>query len=170
MEIVAAQHLQVQPFPPKAQCLMTTPLSFKLAPPLLLRITPTAFRLFATTSAAASPTTTTSDPEVVTIPVQILFPDPAHELKIGFECGVCTNNNIFLKSPKIRSEFLMEIVAAQHLQVQPFPPKAQCLMTTPLSFKLAPPFLLRITPTAFRLFATTSAAASPTTTTSDRKL
>ncbi|KAI3461170.1 hypothetical protein Pfo_017833 [Paulownia fortunei] len=68
MEIVAAQHLQVQPFPPKAQCLMTTPLSFKLAPPFLLRITPTAFRLFATTSAAASPTTTTSDPEVVTIP------------------------------------------------------------------------------------------------------
>ncbi|KAL7084646.1 hypothetical protein ACP275_14G234600 [Erythranthe tilingii] len=70
MEIGGAQvqqHLlQVQPFPPKPQCLMTPPLPFKLTPPLLLRLrlTPAAFSL----SAAASPTTTTtiSDAEDVT--------------------------------------------------------------------------------------------------------
>ncbi|PIN17475.1 hypothetical protein CDL12_09876 [Handroanthus impetiginosus] len=61
MEVIAAQNHQ---FPPKPQCLMTTPLSSKLSPPLLLRLTPAACRLFATTSAA---TTTVGDPEVVTI-------------------------------------------------------------------------------------------------------
>ncbi|EYU35952.1 hypothetical protein MIMGU_mgv1a018915mg [Erythranthe guttata] len=37
MEIGGAQ-IQVQPFPPKPQCLMTPPLPFKLTPPLLLRL------------------------------------------------------------------------------------------------------------------------------------
>ncbi|KAL0435311.1 UNVERIFIED_CONTAM: hypothetical protein Sradi_0239000 [Sesamum radiatum] len=53
------------PFPPKPQCLMTPPFAFKPAPPLLLRLTPAAFRLFAS---AVAPSTSTAAPEVVTVP------------------------------------------------------------------------------------------------------
>ncbi|KAL0371044.1 UNVERIFIED_CONTAM: Holliday junction resolvase MOC1, chloroplastic [Sesamum angustifolium] len=52
-------------FPPKPQCLMTPPIAFKPAPPLLLRLTPAAFRLFAS---AVAPNTSTGGPEVVTVP------------------------------------------------------------------------------------------------------
>ncbi|KAL0459112.1 UNVERIFIED_CONTAM: Holliday junction resolvase MOC1, chloroplastic [Sesamum latifolium] len=52
-------------FPPKPQCLMTPPIAFKPAPPLLLRLTPAAFRLFAS---AVAPSTSTAAPEVVTVP------------------------------------------------------------------------------------------------------
>ncbi|KAL0389281.1 UNVERIFIED_CONTAM: Holliday junction resolvase MOC1, chloroplastic [Sesamum calycinum] len=52
-------------FPPKPQCLMTPPIAFKPAPPLLLRLTPAAFRLFAS---AVAPSTSTGGPEVVTVP------------------------------------------------------------------------------------------------------
>ncbi|KAK6119819.1 hypothetical protein DH2020_046444 [Rehmannia glutinosa] len=55
-------------FPPNPQCLMTPPIAFKPAPQLLLRLTPAAFRLFATTSSAAAPTTSIRDPEIVTVP------------------------------------------------------------------------------------------------------
>ncbi|KAL3621950.1 hypothetical protein CASFOL_034146 [Castilleja foliolosa] len=49
-------------FPPNPQCLMTPPIAIKPPPQLLFRLTPSAFRLFATTS---SPT---RDPDVVTVP------------------------------------------------------------------------------------------------------
>ncbi|KAK4419641.1 Holliday junction resolvase MOC1, chloroplastic [Sesamum alatum] len=58
-------------FPPKPQCLMTPPIAFKPAPPLLLRLTPAAFRLFAASSSSSSavaPSTSTGGPEVVTVP------------------------------------------------------------------------------------------------------
>ncbi|PIN26138.1 hypothetical protein CDL12_01116 [Handroanthus impetiginosus] len=54
-------------FPPKPPCLMTPPIAFRPAPPLLLRFTPAAFRLFATASSASAPTTSTFDSEVVTV-------------------------------------------------------------------------------------------------------
>ncbi|XP_073140246.1 Holliday junction resolvase MOC1, chloroplastic [Henckelia pumila] len=53
--------LPIQFFPPKPQCLMTSPIAAKLSTPLLLRLTPTSFRLFATAS-------TTTEPETVALP------------------------------------------------------------------------------------------------------
>ncbi|KAL7151943.1 hypothetical protein ABFS83_04G065600 [Erythranthe nasuta] len=56
-------------FPPKPRFFMTPPIAaFKPAPPLLLRLTPAAFRFFAATSSAAAPSTSSRDPETVTIP------------------------------------------------------------------------------------------------------
>ncbi|XP_073040559.1 Holliday junction resolvase MOC1, chloroplastic-like [Primulina eburnea] len=59
--------LPIQFFPPKPQCLMTSSIAAKLSTPLLLRLTPTAFRPFATTS----------DLETVTIPEPaVRYPRP----------------------------------------------------------------------------------------------
>ncbi|KAL6519022.1 Holliday junction resolvase moc1, chloroplastic [Orobanche hederae] len=52
--------------PPNPPCLMTPPIAIKPSPQLFLRLTPAAFRLFATTSSAAPPTTSTLDHGIVT--------------------------------------------------------------------------------------------------------
>ncbi|KAK4492334.1 hypothetical protein RD792_003138 [Penstemon davidsonii] len=74
MEAVAVAQ-QLQYFPPKPQCLMTSPIYFKLPSPPLLRPAPTAaaFRLFSTTSAL---TTVTPDQETVSTP-EPLKPNPS---------------------------------------------------------------------------------------------
>ncbi|XP_057801551.1 Holliday junction resolvase MOC1, chloroplastic [Salvia miltiorrhiza] len=55
------------PFPPKPQFFMSPSIAFRPAPPLLLRYTPAAFRLFAT-SPSPSASATTHEPETLTIP------------------------------------------------------------------------------------------------------
>ncbi|KAL6524320.1 hypothetical protein OROGR_016754 [Orobanche gracilis] len=51
---------------PNSPCLMTPSIAIKPSPQLFIRLTPAAFRLFATTSAAAPPTTSTLDHGTVT--------------------------------------------------------------------------------------------------------
>ncbi|XP_051120713.1 Holliday junction resolvase MOC1, chloroplastic-like [Andrographis paniculata] len=57
----------------------------------------------------------------------------------------------------------MEIFAGERIQI--FPPKPQRLMITTVSPKLSPPFLRRLTPTAFKLFTVSAAPVAPETAT-----